>query len=522
MHPRLRDGVSIGTFTYLKQLVYSIRYDFKKLNRAIKRRFAHQKTDNQAEEPSYTVLTINYIFSEEKPIYCDVVDKGSPFSQVLVAPYCDFLSDEHENGYKKAVCYIIRSDIHPIAKFIMQTQTFENLFSEYEPDELPHRINQFRNLESSEQNLFLAIANSTFHAPIEQASKIVRPVINSIPSLDRLFALLHRQSLLPPKVYSTLKELREEMGDSFRGKQRPETVTAYRVLLNLFASTVDPPPPVPCYGHLLSSLKAVHEGDNDILESLVQQIRLHARNKKGSGFAVVFAGPPGTGKTSLARALAECMARPFNEIKCRNLTGSDLLGINRFFEGAVPGKLANALLPIGLQSVLVLDEFDKAAIGTKEGNPYHCFDSILDDRAVLCDTFLEVEIPVSETIFIFCVNELSTIPQTILSRLEGNIFCFSTHDRSRKLDITSRYIIPQLLSAYNFSSDEIVFEKSGIEALLRDSLSLRGVSKLGTHVLAVANNLVEAEKKRPIIIDADFVKAHIPSSLSSHTQKIGF
>ncbi|MBQ6824708.1 MAG: AAA family ATPase [Clostridia bacterium] len=259
-------------------------------------------------------------------------------------------------------------------------------------------------------------------------------------------------------------------------------------------------------------------GDDPWIKDIVRQIRLLNRCDH-SGAVFVLVGPPGTGKTEVAEAIAECTHKKFCVVNCRNKNGMEIGGSHRTYTDSCHGEIQDNLLYYGNDCCMLLDEFEKMVVTEKEGNPFALFISTWDDRKTFTDAFTGVPVPTKDVIWILTVNSIDKVPDYILNRFQENIFMLDSYTAQTKAEISKRFIVPKYMKTYNFSEQEVRFTDEGLVAIAKTTsdAGARVTAQKIEKVLRAANEKLEEGAAAPIVVDSKFAL----SALKDTAQCIG-
>ncbi len=193
-------------------------------------------------------------------------------------------------------------------------------------------------------------------------------------------------------------------------------------------------------------LNHTHYGLNSIKERILEYVALKNNNKDIKSPIICLVGPPGVGKTSIAKNIAYALNRKFYKISMGGLNDtSELIGHRRTYMGAEPGKIIQGLRKCGTKNPLFLiDEVDKIIVNYKD-DPTSSLLDILDreQNTEFIDNYLEEPFDLSQIFFILTANNLENIPPALKDRLE--IIYVNSYTAQEKLEITNKYLIPKIL-----------------------------------------------------------------------------
>lgn len=223
----------------------------------------------------------------------------------------------------------------------------------------------------------------------------------------------------------------------------------------------------------ITDAKAVLERDHYGLEKVKKRIleflavRKLKNDKKGSILCLV--GPPGVGKTSIGRSIAETMGRKFYRFSLGGMRDeAEIKGHRRTYVGAMPGKVINAIRRAGAKNaVLMLDEIDKLS-HSYQGDPASALLEVLDpeQNATFVDHYLDVPFDLSKVLFLATANSLSSIPPALLDRME--ILEVAGYTLEEKEQIAERYIVPKELNNHGLKKRDLRIPTKTLKAILQD------------------------------------------------------
>lgn len=226
-------------------------------------------------------------------------------------------------------------------------------------------------------------------------------------------------------------------------------------------------------------LEEEHYGLEAVKERILEFLAVRALTKKGESPILCLVGPPGTGKTSIARSLSKALQKPYTRISLGGVRDeAEIRGHRKTYVGAMPGRIANALKATGVKNPLILlDEIDKVSNDYK-GDTFSALLEVLDSEqnVKFRDHYLEVPIDLSEVLFVTTANSLQTIPRPLLDRME--VIEISSYTENEKLHIAMQHLVPKQLQKHGLTSEQLKISRGAIWKMARNYTKEAGVRQL--------------------------------------------
>ncbi len=277
-------------------------------------------------------------------------------------------------------------------------------------------------------------------------------------------------------------------------------------------------------------LEKDHYGLKKVKERILEFLAVHILNPEIKGQIICLAGPPGIGKTSIAKSIAKAMGRKYARVSLGGVRDeADIRGHRKTYVGAMPGRVITALTQAGSANPLILfDEIDKLCSDIK-GDPSSAMLEVLDSEQnnAFRDHFIEVPFDLSKAIFLTTANNVSAIPAPLLDRME--VIELPSYTAEEKFHIAKEHLIPKQLKEHGLKASQLRIEDETIHDVIQFYTKEAGVRTLERNIASLcrkaAKKIASGEAKR-ISIKHDELKNYLGikkylEDISSKTDQVG-
>ena len=272
-------------------------------------------------------------------------------------------------------------------------------------------------------------------------------------------------------------------------------------------------------------LDADHAGLDDVKERIVEYLAVRRRRAdrglgvvagRRSGAVLALVGPPGVGKTSLGESVARAMGRNFVRVALGGVRDeAEIRGHRRTYVGALPGRIVRAIKEAGsMNPVVLLDEVDKLGADYR-GDPTAALLEVLDpaQNHTFRDHYLEVELDLSDVLFLATANVLDSIPGPLLDRME--LVQLDGYTEAEKVTIARDHLLPRQLERAGLRGDEVSFSDEALQRLATEYSREAGVRDLERLIARILRKitaraaLAEAPDEQPVVVRPDDLRGYL-------------
>ncbi len=235
-----------------------------------------------------------------------------------------------------------------------------------------------------------------------------------------------------------------------------------------------------------------HYGLDKVKERFLEILAVKALAPKQTGQIICLVGPPGVGKTSIARSIAEATGRKYVRVSLGGVSDeAEIMGHRRTYVGSMPGRIINALKQAGTNNpLLLLDEIDKLGQNFK-GDPASALLEVLDpeQNTEFCDHYIDMPFDLSSVLFITTANDASRIPGPLYDRMD--IIELGSYTLEEKLNIATRHLIKKQLKKHGLTSAQLKFTKAAVRELIEGYTREAGVRTLERLLASVCRKVAK-------------------------------
>lgn len=272
-------------------------------------------------------------------------------------------------------------------------------------------------------------------------------------------------------------------------------------------------------------LDADHAGLDDVKQRITEYLAVRKRRAdrgmgvvggRRSGAVLALVGPPGVGKTSLGESVARAMGRKFVRVALGGVRDeAEIRGHRRTYVGALPGRIVRAISEAGsMNPVVLLDEIDKVGSDYR-GDPTAALLEVLDpaQNHTFRDHYLEVELDLSDVVFLATANVLESIPAPLLDRME--LVQLDGYTEDEKVTIASEHLLPRQIERAGLAPEDVTFEKPALHQLASEYTREAGVRQLERALARILRKVTAkvalGDSELPVTVDQPALKSYLGS-----------
>ncbi|MCQ3915129.1 MAG: endopeptidase La [Mycoplasmoidaceae bacterium] len=271
-------------------------------------------------------------------------------------------------------------------------------------------------------------------------------------------------------------------------------------------------------------MDASHYGLEKVKERIVEYLAVRAKSKNTKAPIICLVGPPGVGKSSLAKSIADALNKPFVKMALGGVKDeSEIRGHRRTYLGSMPGRIIKAMKKAGVVNPLfLLDEIDKMS-SDQRGDPASAMLEVLDpeQNSRFSDNYIEEDYDLSKVMFVATANYAEQIPAALYDRLE--IIELTSYTELEKLAIAKKYLIPKVLKDSGLTNKDLTFADNALMFIIRHYTQEAGVRELERMIRKIARKLVveqmSSKKKITKKIDKAAAKFYLDKEIFEYNIK---
>ncbi|ALA31164.1 peptidase [Mycoplasmoides pneumoniae 19294] len=273
--------------------------------------------------------------------------------------------------------------------------------------------------------------------------------------------------------------------------------------------------------NLIKILNKNHSGLDKVKERVVEYLAVQLRTKKLKGPIMCLVGPPGVGKSSLAKSIAEALNKRFVKVSLGGVHDeSEIRGHRKTYLGSMPGRILKGMARAKvINPLFLLDEIDKMT-SSNQGYPSGALLEVLDPELnnKFSDNYVEEDYDLSKVMFVATANYIEDIPEALLDRME--VIELTSYTEQEKLQITKSHLVKRCLDDAEIKTDDLKFTDEGISYIIKFYTREAGVRQLERLIQQIVRKyIVNLQKtgEQQVVVDVDLVKKYLKKEIFDYT-----